>query len=170
MGLAKSPGQIGDNITCNLWPGVQWVPISPPSQPDVALEPAKNFFAHYLDNLWLFWASCILTFVSIFKLFEGRCSVVNNNERLFWGLWEVIMGWRSGTQQRFQIDCRHNQPHIRAWMMLSVNICDTKTSQCAQVWLPQLHIVTVMATNPHSCDKNNLCLRCWASNEFHLKP
>ena len=56
------------------------------------LNQQKNFFAHYLDNLWLFWASCILAFVSIFKLFEGRCSVVNNNERLFWGLWEVIMG------------------------------------------------------------------------------
>ena len=60
-----------------------------------------------------------------FQLFEGRCSLKANKGR-FWGLWEVIMGWRSGTQQRFQIDCRHNQPHIRAWMMLSVNICATK--------------------------------------------
>ena len=66
-----------------------------------------------------------------YQLFEGRCSVKDNKGR-FWGLWEVIMGWRSGTQQRFQIDCRHNQPHIRAWMMLSVNICDTKNfSMCS---------------------------------------
>ena len=66
-----------------------------------------------------------------FQLFEGRCSVKANKGR-FWGLWEVIMGWRSGTQQRFQIDCRHNQPHIRAWMMLSVNICDRKNfSMCS---------------------------------------
>ena len=66
-----------------------------------------------------------------YQLFEGRCSVKANKGR-FWGLWEVIMGWRSGTQQRFQIDCRHNQPHIRAWMMLSVNICDTKNfSMCS---------------------------------------
>ena len=98
MVLAKSPGQIGDNITCNLWPGVQWVPIPPTSQPEVVLEPVKNIFAHYLDNLWLFWASCILAFASIFKLFEGRCSVVNNNERLFWGLWEVIMGGGLGVK------------------------------------------------------------------------
>ena len=59
MRLAKSPGQIGDNITCNLWPGVQWVPIPPTSQPDVVLEPAKTF---------------LLTIWTIFGCFEHPAS------------------------------------------------------------------------------------------------